>query len=44
MLSLRIAHERHADLQHRSRTVALRRHGYRDGERRPRLLRHWANR
>ena len=40
---LRLAHERHADPQGRTRARTLRRRGYRD-ERRPRLLRHWANR
>lgn len=44
MLTLRLAHERHADLQRRAPFRALRPRGYRDAERLPKLLRHWANR
>lgn len=44
MLILRIAQELHVEHQHRVRAESLRRHGYRDCERRPARPRHWANR
>lgn len=44
MIDLRIALYRVADLHRATDRAALRRQGYLDGERRPPVTRHWANR
>lgn len=44
MIDLRIALHRIADLQRSVEGRNLQRVGYPDGERRPRIPRHWANR